>query len=141
MLPSIILSPISFAYDPYKHKTTLTPDEEKFLTTARRFRSKVEDAFNDYRTQVTGAAAAIAEIERLRKVFINTDLSDTEFKATYSSLFETMRRTREIYSEMLREGLDPKRGDIKDFENEFNYRWYAKKREERAATGLGSFIN
>jgi hypothetical protein len=46
----------------------------------------VEQFFNQYRKEITGAAAAAQELDALKKAVINSDLGPREFKARYNAL-------------------------------------------------------
>ena len=82
-----------------------------------RFTTSVEQLFNAYRKEITGAAAAVQELERLKKSFINVDMSPTQFEAAYSEYRGELQRAMRISAKLRRDGVDPKSkegGDLMD---------------------------
>jgi len=85
----------------------LNPEEKQFLSKRRRFTQGVNYEFNAYRKLITGAAAAVKELEDLKKAVINTDLSPAEFEAAYNEYSRELQRTVRIRNQILREGIKP----------------------------------
>lgn len=71
------------------------------------FRQGVEQVFNAYRKEITGAAASVQELERLMKAMMNVDLSPTEFVTSYNNFIGKILRGQKIAAEMARMGYDP----------------------------------
>jgi len=71
------------------------------------FTAEVEQFFQAYRSRVTGAAAAVAEMELLREDFLTKDLGPAEFKAKFKSFTAAAKRGIKEHSRNLREGLTP----------------------------------
>jgi len=71
------------------------------------FAAEVEQFFQAYRSRVTGAAAAVAEMELLRQDFLTKDLGPAEFRAKFKSFTEAAKRGIKEHSRNLREGLTP----------------------------------
>ena len=69
------------------------------------FVSSISDWFNQYRVKITGAAAAIAEIERLRQATINPDNSPAQFLGRVKALRDKMQRVEAAREEALGMGL------------------------------------
>ena len=86
----------------------LPPEAKEARTRKARFVQVVDQLFNAYRKEITGAAAAVAELERLKKSFLNSDMGVTEFEAAYSEYIRTLNRVREIRVGLLARGIDPK---------------------------------
>lgn len=76
------------------------------LAQRRRFTNAVEQNFNLYRKNITGAAAAIKELEILRESFLSSDLSPTEFKAEFDRYQGQIKRSQRLLRRIRREGLD-----------------------------------
>lgn len=76
-----------------------------FLAGQTTHKQAVEQEFNVYRKEITGAAAAIAELDRLMKTFLNTDLSPTQYEASYSQILDKMKKAAQIKRDLLREGI------------------------------------
>jgi len=80
--------------------------DEEFLGKRRAYLEQVAQSFNAYRKEITGAAAAVQELEDLKKATLNADLGPTEFKASLDLLEKKVRRSRAIKRKFLREGID-----------------------------------
>lgn len=78
------------AWSGFKEKAgfELSKDDKKYLSKFTDFTTKVMRFFNAYRKEITGAAAAVQELEQLKKSVINGDMSPTEFKASFNSLMD-----------------------------------------------------
>jgi len=85
----------------------LSPEDRKYLKQSRRFTQAVNYEFNAYRKLITGAAAAMSELEDLKKAVINTDLSPDEFEAAYAEYVTELTRSMRIGNKLIREGLQP----------------------------------
>lgn len=70
------------------------------------FRQGIEQVFNAYRKEITGAAASVQELERLMKAMMNVDLSPTEFTTSYNNFIGKILRGQKIAAEMARMGYD-----------------------------------
>ena len=81
---------------------------KQFLKDRTQFVTKTERLFNAYRKEITGAAAAVQELDRLKKSFLNVDQSPSEFEATLDSYQAELKRTIRLRNKLLREGLDPR---------------------------------
>lgn len=82
-----------------------SPDDESLLKRRRRFTQNIDREFNAYRKDITGAAAAIAELEALKKATINSDLGPAEFEAAYGEYKTELLRTIRLRQKLLREGI------------------------------------
>ena len=71
------------------------------------FIQSVNRLFNAYRKEITGAAAAVQELESLKKAMLNTDLSPAEFKSAYAAYKQALMVTRDALLESRRLGLRP----------------------------------
>jgi hypothetical protein len=71
-----------------------------------KFVTGVEQLFNAYRKEITGAAAAVQELDRLKKSFINMDMSPTEFEAAFQQYTGELQRSMRVRRKLLREGFD-----------------------------------
>lgn len=85
----------------------LTPEENQSLRQYRRFSQGVNFEFNAYRKLITGAAAALKEMEDLKKATINTDLSPAEFEASFNEYSRELQRTIRIRNKLIRNGIQP----------------------------------
>lgn len=68
-------------------------------------RTRTERAFNAYRKEITGAAAALQELDRLKKSFLNTDMSPTEFRTALTDYRDELLRVRRLYMDLMRQGF------------------------------------
>lgn len=86
---------------------SVATDDQKALLRARtKFIQTMGREFNQYRQDVTGAAAANAEIERLRKDMMNEKQTPTEFLASLEQYREEMLYQIRLKRKVLREGID-----------------------------------
>lgn len=85
----------------------ISPEDRKKAMQHRRFSQQVNYEFNSYRKLITGAAAAVAELEDLKKAMISTDLSPLQFEAAFDTYSDELSRTMRIRNKLLREGLQP----------------------------------
>lgn len=83
----------------------LSKDDQKFLADRTRFTQEVERMFNSYRVATTGAGASTGEIENLRKSFLNSDLSPTQFRSAYATLRDQISTDIDTQREMLSQGI------------------------------------
>jgi hypothetical protein len=81
-------------------------DMKKYLGDRRVWREGVSQIFNSYRKEITGAAAAQAELSSLKDSIINADLGPSEFNASVQSFREKVARTMRIRNRLINEGLD-----------------------------------
>lgn len=97
--------------------------DNKFLEGFTRFTQQIEQVFNAYRKEITGAAAAVAELDRLKKAVLNADNSPPEFEAALNLFEETLQEGIQIKRELLRKGIrvgSPEFGQ--EFDREFGSR-------------------
>lgn len=80
--------------------------DPKTLRNNVRFRNNVDQFFNAYRKEITGAAAAEKELEQLKKSLLNTDQGPEAFKASLGQIKEKTQRALRLKRRLLREGLD-----------------------------------
>ena len=65
---------------------TISDEQKSDISRFKAFQSRVEGMFAQYVKSISGAAVSEAEFTRLKKAFINMDLSETQFKATIDGL-------------------------------------------------------
>jgi 23S rRNA pseudoU1915 N3-methylase RlmH len=85
----------------------LSPQESKYLQRRTQFETTVERLFNAYRKEITGAAAAVAELDRLKKSFINMDMGPAQFRAALSSYQSELERAYNLKTQLVQAGLPP----------------------------------
>lgn len=96
----------------------LTKEEAEFLKLRKRFMIQVNQIFNAYRKEITGAAASVQELKGLKESIINGDLGPAEFRATLAQMMEKTQRLQRLQRKILREGV---RGQVvrgRDFRKE-----------------------
>lgn len=89
----------------------LDKDEKRFLQQRTRFTNNINQFFNRYRKDITGAAASVQELESLKKSMFNEDLSPAEFEASFGEFKSGVLRSRRLVRKLLREGIQ---GSLKD---------------------------
>ena len=86
----------------------LDSDEKDFIGGMAAFKGQVDRLFNIYRKDITGAAAAMAELERLQKALISMEMSPTQFENAYNTYVNELKRTLRLKNGFLRKGIDIK---------------------------------
>lgn len=84
---------------------TLDKKDMANLKGRRRMANAIDQEFNQYRKEITGAAAAIQELERLKESFINSDLSYPEFQAAFDEYRNKQVRALQIAQDLLKKGI------------------------------------
>lgn len=97
---------------------SLTKEDRALLGKQTQFKQQVNRVFNAYRKEITGAAAALAELEQLKQAMIDVSQSPPEFEAAYESYERELLRTRRLKRKLLREGL--KVTDEREFGSAFD---------------------
>jgi len=99
---------------------TLDPKDKEFLQKRTKFVQQVERVFNAYRKEITGAAASVQELDRLKQSIINKDQGPAEFEAALETFQDELRRLVRLRTKFLREGIDPNSPDGgEQFDKEF----------------------
>lgn len=98
-------------------KLTGESGDKDFIKGKTKFANQVEQLFNQYRKEITGAAASVQELDRLRKSLLNTDQSPEEFEASYEQFRELVERSIIAKETLLQQGF--KTGS-KDFGREMD---------------------
>lgn len=80
-------------------------DDRAMLKQRRRFEQNVRREFNAYRKEITGAAAAVQEMEELKRSMMNVDQSPAEFEASFDEYVREIQRSMRIKARLLREGV------------------------------------
>lgn len=81
-------------------------DKKKFLGQRTEFVTRTEQLFNLYRKEITGAAAAIQELDRLKKSMLNVDMTPMEFEHAYNAFEKELKRTIRLRNKFMRQGFD-----------------------------------
>jgi hypothetical protein len=89
-----------------KDYLSLTDAQDKAdLDEWTQFQKQTEQMFNEYRKQITGAAASDTEIEKLRQTVFNMALSPTQAKSALLDLMAEMNMKTTIAQGILQRGL------------------------------------
>ncbi|MFH1563847.1 MAG: hypothetical protein ABIF11_10605 [Nitrospirota bacterium] len=83
----------------------ITPENKEYLGKVRTFIEGIEQVFNKYRKEITGAQAAMKEIAMLRDSIINRKLTPTEFDYSYKRFTSQIERTLRLKRYFLRQGF------------------------------------
>lgn len=84
--------------------------DKEFRQGKTKFVNGIEQMFNQYRKEITGAAASVQELDRLKKSMLNADMSPDEFEAAYQQFDNIVRTSLSLKQQMLAQGLPV--GDI-----------------------------
>jgi hypothetical protein len=93
----------------------LNPEQTKYVGSRKKFAQNINRFFNQYRREITGAAASIMELNDLRKAMFSEDLSPQEFKASFDEFRNSVYRTHRVARKIYREGLS---GDLRNKKSE-----------------------
>lgn len=88
-----------------KANVDLSNEERQFLRGKVQFENRVEQFFNLYRKEITGAQAAVAELDRLKKSMLNVDQDPVSFQASLDVAIDEMKRGLRLKRRFLREGI------------------------------------
>jgi hypothetical protein len=77
-------------------KAGVTNDLTKMNASRAQFRNEVNQFFNQYRKEITGAAASEKELEQLKESILNPDTGPQEFKAAYDQFVVKVRKQLEL---------------------------------------------
>lgn len=94
----------------------LSGRQKKLLQDRTEFKNEVEQLFNSYRKQITGAQAAVQELNFLRSVMLSTSTSPEQFIGAFNQLGDLLKRVREQSQTTLQKGVffnDPNLGSQK----------------------------
>lgn len=97
----------------------------------RRFTQGVNYEFNQYRKEITGAAAAVQELEDLKKAMFSEDLSPSEFEAAFDEFKLEIQRGRKINEELLSRGI---KAGSPQYEDAFNDLYFSSDYEDVTGT-------
>lgn len=118
-----------------------SPEMKKYIGARRVFTMDVNQEFNQYRKAITGAAAAVQELEDLKKAMIADDLAPSVFERAVDAYRQGIMRSIRIKQKLLREGV---RVGIKDFGKKYDTLWksggdddIAERARDLAGQGIG----
>jgi len=83
----------------------LGKESKGFVGGMRQFVEGVEQIFNTYRKEITGAQAAMKEIAMLRTSILNKEMSPDEFEYSYNRYVSQIGRQFRLKTKFLREGI------------------------------------
>lgn len=86
-------------------KIDIGPENKEFLGRTRNFVEGIEQVFNKYRKEITGAQAAMKEIAMLRDSIINKKMTPTEFEYSFNRYVGQIKRQLRLKRMLLHEGL------------------------------------
>jgi len=84
-----------------------------FAAESRVVFEDLEKFFNKYRQEITGAAAAVAELQKLRKAILSGDLPPAQAKASLDSLINEINGNLEADFNNLENGIKRKTSEDK----------------------------
>lgn len=84
----------------------LDDDQRTFIQGAREFTEGVEQIFNAYRKEITGAQAAMKELAMLRGSILNKKLTPSEFDASFNRYVSQINRGLRLKKYFLGKGIE-----------------------------------
>ncbi len=100
-------------------KLTGKSGDKEYLQGYTKFVNGAEQAFNQYRKEITGAAAAIQELDRLKQSMMNKDMAPEEFEAAFAQFKDIGTRALQLKQKFIRQGIpanSPQMGQMIDAE-------------------------
>ena len=91
---------------------------KKQIKEISKFKSNVQQFFNQYKKEITGAAAGVKEMEDIKESIIALEDSPSEFEAKLQEMEEKAKRGLRIKQMILREGVPLGSPDFKEMHNE-----------------------
>lgn len=107
-------------------------DTEGAAKDFENLRQRTDQMFNQYRKEITGAAAAQKELEDLRKTFVNTDMNPSQFEIAMDVLDERLTRSYAINTQLAKKGVLP---GSKNYGKMFDQIWSSTVPSEGGAEG------
>lgn len=104
-------------YNIFADKTGVLPVDKKFLSSADNLFTSLGRFFNQYRHEITGAAAAIKELEHLKKDVLNANIGPTVFKSRMNAIMSEALMEYDDQKLFLEEGII-KAPEVPSFDNE-----------------------
>jgi len=86
-------------------KAGMDTDMTKMNATRAQFRNEVNQFFNQYRKDITGAAASEKELEQLKDSILNENMGPAEFKAAYDQFVTKVKGQLEMNKKIARSGV------------------------------------
>ncbi len=87
--------------------TGKSPEERAdFIEKRSKYMNNIEQVFNTYKKEITGAAAGEREIEMLRKSFLNGDMAPSEFQGAMEQVVSKYKSEADINKNVLNKGID-----------------------------------
>lgn len=81
-------------------------ERAKFIENRSKYMNNVDQLFNAYRKEITGAAAGEKEMDMLKKSFLNGDMSPSQFTGALSQIVEKYNSESNFNKDILNKGLD-----------------------------------
>lgn len=87
----------------------MSPEQKDYTARRNRLMVQVGQSFNKYRKLITGAAAALSELETLKKDYIDKNMTKTDFTTRVKALIDIYENDLAYLQYTIREGIDPVR--------------------------------
>lgn len=79
----------------------------QFNAERSRWVQQVDRLFNQYRREITGAAASVQEMRDIRQSILNSDMGPAEFREAMQGLRESMARDIALHNRLVSQGVAP----------------------------------
>lgn len=80
-------------------------DRSKFLEKRASYMNSIDQVFNTYRKEITGAAAGEKELDMLKASFLNGDMSPSEFKGALGQVVSKYKSDAALNQQNLKTGV------------------------------------
>lgn len=99
-----------------------------FIAKRSEYMNNMEQVFNTYKNEITGAASGEKELESLRKSFLNGDMSPSEFKGAMAQVVSKYKSEADINKSALTKGIDVSPDIVSQYQSMPEYQgWSADK--------------
>lgn len=89
----------------YLFPESVGKEAKQRLASTARFKNLINTEFNAYRKEITGAAAALLELAKLKDAMFNEDQDRFSFEASLDNYLSEQKRAQRLKRRILREGL------------------------------------
>jgi len=79
---------------------------EQYIQNATKYVNSIEQFFNTYRKEITGAGAGLDEIKLLKKSYLNGDMAPSEFLGALDQIMNKSIGESEFKKNILNKGID-----------------------------------
>lgn len=119
--------------------TGKNPEERSdLLQNSTQFSNDIEQFFNKYKHDITGAAAAEKEIQQIRKSVMNGEMSPSEFKGAVQQILRKTIGDLDYNKYVLGKGIDISPNIVSQYKSMPQYKDWSEEKIKRAIAASGA---